>query len=151
MRIKFYFFGKKSEYLTLEKEYLKRLNFKHQFELIPLSPSGNKDSIIAKKQESESLLSRINTSDYLVAFDERGAKLDSIEYAAVFDQAQDSSRDLVLVMGGAAGLDGSVLERANKVTSFGSMVWTKNLFRLMVLEQTYRAFEIKSGSGFHKI
>lgn len=150
MNIKFYFFGKKREILDLEREYIKRLNFKHSFEIIDLMPSGHADPVVAKRQEAKKILEKINDKQCLVAFDERGKKYDSVEFSKRVEQLSENFSEIVFVMGGAQGLDQAVLVRANQIVSFGAMVWTKNLFRLMALEQLYRASEIQSGSGFHK-
>jgi len=53
-------------------------------------------------------------------------------------------------MGGAHGLHEDVLSRANVKLRFGKMIWTRNLFRNMALEQLYRALEIDGGGNFHK-
>lgn len=150
MEIKLYFFGKSKDQLGSELEYVRRLNFKVPFSVLALSASKQKDPSVAKQEEAERLLKRLAPDAILIGFDERGKVYDSIAYSKWLCNLKYLNKPLVMVIGGAAGLDQAVRDRANYLVSFGPMIWTKDLFRLMCLEQCYRAFEIESGSKFHK-
>jgi 23S rRNA (pseudouridine1915-N3)-methyltransferase len=151
MAFKLYFFGKKGEINTREKELLRRINFRTHLELIPLSQAGIKDEERAKAKEAEKFLAKIRPTDFLIAFHETGQDFNSLQFANWLNKKQQIESSLVAVVGGAHGLDRQILTRANIKLSFSKMVWTRNLFRLMALEQIYRAVEIQGGSNFHKI
>ncbi len=148
--IRLYFFGKANEITPWEKDYLKRINFREKFELIDLCPAGIKDESVTAKLEAEKVLEKLSPQDYVIAFDERGEPMSSVKFSEFLDKKMQSSKNIVFLIGGAQGFDKSVRERANQCISLGSMVWTRNLVRLMALEQIYRAFEIRAGSNFHK-
>ena len=150
MKIILYYFGRKNEVLDVEKELLRRINFKQKMELVLLPQAGIKDGIVAKKKEGELFLSRINELDFVVALDEMGKEMDSPQFSQWIQALKHTHSALILVIGGAYGLDKSVLKRANTTLRFGKMTWTRNLFRYMALEQIYRAIEIEGGSNFHK-
>ncbi len=150
MKIKLYFFGKKNEITPREEELIKRIGFRSSLEIIPLAQAGVTDVSKAKQKEAEVLLGKINNKDFLVAFDEHGKELDSIQFSAQLKNWLVERSEVVFVIGGAHGLDESILARANVKLRFGQMVWTRNLFRLMALEQLYRALEIDGGGHFHK-
>lgn len=150
MKIKIYFFGKKTEITDDEKEYLRRINFRCECELIPLSQAGLTDGGRAKKVEAEKLLPKLSDSDYLIAWDERGKSMDSPHFAEFLEGKLEERREVVMVIGGAYGLDESVRSRADVLIRASDMIWTRNLFRLMCLEQVYRALEIQGGGNFHK-
>jgi len=55
------------------------------------------------------------------------------------------------MIGGADGLDTSLLNRADLKLSFGKMVWPHMLARVMLAEQLYRAASILSGAPYHRV
>ncbi len=133
-----------------EEELIKRIGFRASIELIALPQAGVTDDIKAKQKESELFLSKITEKDFLVAFDEHGKELDSLQFSSQLKNWLVERGEVSFVIGGAHGLDEATLSRANVKLRFGQMVWTRNLFRLMALEQLYRALEIDGGGHFHK-
>ncbi len=150
MKITLFFFGKKTEIEPREQELLKRINFRSKIELHPLPQAGLRNEKKNKKIEAENFLDKIGDKDFVVAFDEKGDEYDSQKFALWLKSRLEESRPIVFVIGGAYGLDSSILSRANACLRFGEMTWTRNLFRHMTLEQIYRALEINGGSNFHK-
>ena len=87
----------------------------------------------------------------VVALDERGALLTSPNFATKLAGWRDhGQRDLAFIIGGADGLDASLLARADFKLSFGKMVWPHMLARVMLTEQIYRAASILSGAPYHR-
>ncbi len=150
MRIKIYFFGKKNEITEWEQEYLRRINFRCKCELLPLNQAGIKDDKVAKEKEAELFLNKISDQSFVIAFDEKGKERNSIQFSEWTKKQLETFGEIIFVIGGAHGLHQKVLDRANAKVCFGTMVWTRNLVRLMALEQIYRALEIDGGSNFHK-
>ncbi len=149
--MKIYFFGKKTEINVEEKKWLKRINFRKKCDLISLNQAGLTDGNKAKEIESKRFLEKIKSTDFLIAFDEHGKKLDSIKFAEKIKNLEIEAQNIIFVIGGAYGLHQNILSRANLKVSLGEMVWTRNLVRQMILEQIYRAGEISGGGNFHKI
>jgi 23S rRNA (pseudouridine1915-N3)-methyltransferase len=88
----------------------------------------------------------------MVALDERGATMSSGDFADALSAWSESGvRDLTFVIGGADGLTPSLRGRANRVLSFGPMVWPHLLARVMLAEQLYRAATILAGSPYHRV
>ena len=150
MKIKLWFFGKKNEITDFERELVKRIGFRCDFEMIPLSQAGIKEASVAKRTEAEVLLNKISDQDFVVIFDERGLEWDSVEFSKKLKSWFIAHGTVHFVIGGAHGHDEKIQQRANVLLRFGKMVWTRNLFRQMACEQIYRAMEIDAGSGFHK-
>jgi len=87
----------------------------------------------------------------LVALAERGETLASPAFAARLGRWEDDGvSDLAFVIGGAAGLDQSLLDRARLVLSLGAMTWPHQLARALLAEQLYRAQQILSGHPYHR-
>lgn len=150
MKIKLWFFGKKNEITDFEREMARRIGFRADFELLPLPQAGIADASAAKRVEGEKLLNKFNVQDFMVIFDEHGSVLNSGQFASQLKNWLVDRGTVHFVIGGAHGLDESVIDRANAKISFGKMVWTRNLVRSMACEQLYRAMEIDGGSNFHK-
>lgn len=150
MKLKIYFFGKQNELIDWEQKHLKRIGYRAQIEIIALPQAGITDDQKAKSKEAENLLSKISDRDFMVALDEKGKAFDSVAFSGWLKEKLVNQGEVIFVIGGAHGLDASILQRANAKLQFGQMVWTRNLVRLMLLEQLYRALEIDGGSNFHK-
>ncbi|MFW5890891.1 MAG: 23S rRNA (pseudouridine(1915)-N(3))-methyltransferase RlmH, partial [bacterium] len=54
------------------------------------------------------------------------------------------------IIGGSLGLSDEVLKKSNLKLSFSKMTFPHQLFRLILLEQVYRAFRINRGEPYHK-
>lgn len=150
MKIKIYFFGKPNEITAWEETYVKRIGHRASLELVALPQAGLKDPVKTKIKEAENLLKKINPTDFLMVLDERGQGLDSVKFSEALKTNLVQHGTVVLAVGGAHGFDQAVLDRANLKIAFGAMVWTRNLVRLMLLEQVYRALDIDAGGHFHK-
>ena len=54
------------------------------------------------------------------------------------------------MIGGADGLDSSVVRAARERLAFGPQTWPHALVRLMLAEQVYRAATILAGQPYHR-
>jgi 23S rRNA (pseudouridine1915-N3)-methyltransferase len=104
-----------------------------------------------KAAEAGLLLGEIPKGATLVALDARGRTLSSEDFAQRLARWRDDGiADLAFVIGGADGLDRTILERASFVLSLGSMTWPHLLARAMLAEQIYRAQSILLGHPYHR-
>lgn len=104
----------------------------------------------ARAEESRRILEKVDRDDYLVLLDERGKMLNSPALARLLE-AQLGFKKVVLVIGGAYGVDDSVRARANTVWSLSDLVFPHQLVRLIITEQIYRAGEIAAGRPYHHV
>ena len=104
-----------------------------------------------KAREAELLLGAVPDGARLVAMDERGKRLSSIAFAQKLGDWRDEGvRDVAFLIGGADGLDRSVLNKAALTLSLGEMTWPHMLVRGLLAEQLYRANAILSGHPYHR-
>ena len=88
---------------------------------------------------------------HLIACDEHGAARSSREFAAEIARLRDQGvRRLVLMIGGADGLDPTLLASAQGKLAFGPQTWPHALVRVMLAEQLYRAVTILAGGPYHR-
>ena len=104
---------------------------------------------IIKEREGERILPHLK--GYVFAMAIEGEKTSSEKFARTIDGLIARGNGVItLVIGGSYGLSSAVKERADKLLSFSDMTFPHTLFRLMLVEQIYRAFSINSGTAYHK-
>ena len=105
-----------------------------------------------KKAEATSILSLIQKDDFLLLMDERGKQLSSPELAQFIQQrGNESCKRIVILIGGAFGVDESVKQRANYTWSLSKLVFPHMLVRLILAEQVYRACSILRNEKYHHV
>jgi 23S rRNA (pseudouridine1915-N3)-methyltransferase len=155
MKISFWSIGKAHESYakTGIEEFTKRLSnyFPVQWNILPVPKNAAAMSEIdLKKREGELVLSLLKEDDYLIALDERGKILTSESLAAFIQQrANESSKHLVFLIGGAFGLDEKVLTAARFKWSLSPLTFPHQLVRLILAEQVYRACTILRNEKYH--
>jgi 23S rRNA (pseudouridine1915-N3)-methyltransferase len=155
MKFSFWSVGKSHEpYVKAGvEEFTKRISryYKVEWSIIPLPKNaGMMSEMDLKKKEGEIILDWLDKEDLLVALDERGKQLSS-EGLAQFIQAKanESTRNIVFLIGGAFGIDEAVLKRAGFTWSLSSLVFPHQLVRLILAEQIYRACTILKNEKYH--
>lgn len=102
-------------------------------------------------KEGEALIARIPDSSYVVCLDIGGRTLSSPEFSK-FIQAkeQQAVANICFLIGGPVGLAEELTRRADLRLSFSPMTFTHDMARFLLVEQLYRAYTIKQGTGYHK-
>lgn len=104
-----------------------------------------------KPAEAALLLKSLPDRATVWGLDEHGKTQTSPQFAEAIAKTRDQGcQDLAFVIGGADGLGNDILARADRKLSFGPMVWTHMLVRVMIAEQLYRAASILSSSPYHR-
>jgi 23S rRNA (pseudouridine1915-N3)-methyltransferase len=142
--------GKKHEAWVSEgiERYQKRLRKPFILEWVYL-PHSSREGLSARQDESERILQRLKESDFVVLLDEKGKIINSPALASLLELPLNSSRSVVIIIGGAYGVDQSVHDRADFVWSLSLLVFPHQLVRLLLAEQLYRAQEIAAGNPYH--
>lgn len=144
--------GKKHESWVEEgvARYQKRLRPPFNVEWV-LLPHSSLEGVRARQEESERILSRTKPDDVVVLLDERGDAMDSPALSGYLDEQFSRRASIVVVIGGAYGVDETVQARANRVVSLSKMVFPHQLVRLILVEQVYRAQQIALGGNYHHV
>ncbi len=127
------------------ENYSQRLqgNFKIEWDIIPNSSLKAPES--ALKQESEAILNRIKPSNFVILLDETGKNIDSPQLSQLLGQHQQ----IVLIIGGAYGVNQTIKARADFVWSLSKLVFPHQIVRLILTEQIYRAQMISRNHPYH--
>ncbi len=138
------------------KEYSKRLTrygtvkcIELKEEILPKKPS-KKEIQIALSKEANAIQSKINPSDALYLLDSNGKMFTSVEFSQLLqEELLEKNKSISFVIGSSHGLS-EALKKKGKCISFSRLTFPHQLFRIILLEQIYRAFKIQHGETYHK-
>jgi len=131
-------------------EYLKRLQKYTKVEIVELEDEGISDKIVALRREKEKILKNITPKDFIITLEIDGKQFTSVDFSNKLDTLQISYPNICFIIGGSYGLDDEIKKLSMLKLSFSSMTFPHQLFRIMLLEQLYRAYKIKMGESYHK-
>ena len=155
MKIQIWSIGKShdEEFKQGIEEFTRRCNnyYSLVWNIIPVPKNaGMLSEMDLKKKEGELILKWIEEKDYVVALDEKGKSLTSPGLAEFIQaRANESTKRLIFVIGGAFGLDEMVLKRCHFKWSLSMLTFPHQLVRLILAEQLYRAFTILRNEKYH--
>jgi len=148
---------KEKFYLSACEEYLKRLKAYGGCTLVELpecrlpedpSPAEIRAGLA---KEAEEIKKRIPKGAWFCVCTPEGKGLSSEELAETFRQVKNNGKSsLCFLIGSSFGIDPSVKAMADFRLSMSKMTFPHHLFRVMLLEQIYRAEAIQAGSKYHK-
>ncbi|MEO9144558.1 MAG: 23S rRNA (pseudouridine(1915)-N(3))-methyltransferase RlmH [Ginsengibacter sp.] len=155
MKIYFWSVGKAHEPYVKEGVGLFTQRISHyypiEWKIFPIAKNAatlNEEQI--KKAEASLLLHTLQDDDVLVALDENGKQWNSIELAGFIQQkANESSKNIIFLIGGAYGIHESVLKKCSFKWSLSKLVFPHQLVRLILAEQIYRACTIIRNEKYH--
>jgi len=137
------------------EDFTKRINnyFPADWHIVsPPKNAAHLSEVELKKAEAAMLLQQIQKDDYLVLLDERGKQISSPELALWLQKrANESTKRIVFLIGGAFGVDQMVMRRADYTWSLSKLVFPHMLVRLLLTEQIYRACTILRNEKYHHL
>ena len=130
-------------------EYKKRISKYTKLEIIELN-DYNYDDKKTIKEESNEIMKILNKSDYNILMDINGDSLDSISFANKISDTLIKNSNITFIIGGSLGVNSDLERICNYRLSFSKMTFPHQLFRVILLEQIYRAFKIINNEEYHK-
>ncbi|MBR4434908.1 MAG: 23S rRNA (pseudouridine(1915)-N(3))-methyltransferase RlmH [Clostridia bacterium] len=159
MKIRLICVGKLKErfYRDAVEEFSKRLLRFIDFSIIEI-PDEKAPEKLSKAEleqikcaEGRRILERLGDVDAVIALDVLGDQFSSEGLAKKLSALMlDGKSRVAFIIGGSNGLSGEVLSRADMRLSFSKMTFSHQIFRVMLLEQVYRAFKIINNEPYHK-
>ena len=132
--------------------YLKQLpnNFNIDFVYIAglQHPKSSKKEIIEK--ESKLLIEKIYKDDYVVAWDSYGEQINSETLTNFLSKKFEINKSISFLVGGSHGLSDEIKKKSHKVYSASLLTFPHRLFRVILVEQIYRAHTIMNNMPYHK-
>lgn len=148
----------KEKFLTMAiDEYSKRLKGYCKLEIIEVKDEKTPDNASeAEKQkiletEGARILKHLKSGSVIATLEIEGKQLTSPEFSQKIDAfALSGKSDITFIIGGSLGLMPEIKARPDWSLSFSKMTFPHQLFRVMLLEQIYRAFKISKNEPYHK-
>ena len=112
--------------------------------------AGMLSEIDLKRLEGKMVLEWTSKDDILIALDENAKEMDSVGVSDfIIKQGNMGIKKMIFLIGGAFGLDESILKRANYTWSLSKLTFPHQLVRLILAEQVYRAYTIIKNEKYH--
>jgi 23S rRNA (pseudouridine1915-N3)-methyltransferase len=133
-------------------EYTKRMPRELAIEIIEIKPekraAGNSTENI-QQAEAKRILEAVG-KDFLVACDERGAEISTLQLAEKLQNWQSLGKDVSIVIGGADGLHASIKAASGFVWGLSKLTLPHAFVRVLLCEQLYRAHTVNQGHPYHR-
>lgn len=131
-------------------EYCKRISKYTNLKIIEVEDinSDNINTILEK--ERDLIIKNINHKDYVITMEIEGKELNSLEFSKKIDELQIYNSNITFIIGSSYGLHQDIKSRANYKLSFSKLTFPHQLFRIILLEQIYRAYKIINNESYHK-
>jgi 23S rRNA (pseudouridine1915-N3)-methyltransferase len=155
MKLEFWSIGKQHDPAIKDAidDYTKRINKYHPVKWVILPVPKNAGMLSEtdlKKLEGKMVLEWLNKDDVLITLDEKGKEFDSLELSIFLSKkGMEASKKIVFLIGGAFGIEESVLKRSNHIWSLSKLTFPHQLVRLILAEQVYRACTIIKNEKYH--
>jgi len=131
-------------------EYAKRLSRELPLQLVEVTAKSRGDPSRIKSDEGAAMLAAIPKGAHVVALDGRGQPWSSEELSVQLARWRMLGKDLAFLIGGADGIERSVLERADQRWSLGPLTLPHPLVRIVLAEQLYRAVSLLANHPYHR-
>ena len=159
MKFRILCIGKLKErfYTDAVNEFKKRISRFAEVEIVELADEKAPEKLspaelmLVKQSECRRILDRLQDGEIVIALDINGKQLSSTELANKLSHYMIEGRSrLAFIIGGSNGLSDEVLNRADFRLSFSKLTFSHQVFRVMLMEQLYRAFKIINNEPYHK-
>jgi len=133
-------------------EYMKRMPRELVLEIVSIKPdkrADGKNSEAVQEAEAKRILEAAG-KDFLIACDERGQQMTTLQLAEKLKFWQGLGRDVSLVIGGADGIHLSLKQRADWLWSLSQLTLPHAFVRVLLCEQLYRAYTVTQNHPYHR-
>ena len=132
------------------EEYKKRLSKYTELEVIEVKDEGILPKSQAMEKERERIEKHLSGKEYLITLEIEGKELTSPELSKKIEEILIVNSSITFVIGGSYGISEILKKKANFHLSFSKLTFPHQLFRVLLLEQIYRAFKIINNESYHK-
>lgn len=135
-------------------EYAKRMPPECRIQLKEIKPverSGSRTADTVMAAERARIEAAIPKGARIIALDERGRDLTTVQLSQLLMQWQQDGRDVTFVIGGADGLDAGFKASADMLVRVSSLTLPHGMVRVLLAEQLYRAWSITQNHPYHRV
>ncbi|MEN3294990.1 MAG: rRNA (pseudouridine1915-N3)-methyltransferase [Burkholderiales bacterium] len=135
-------------------EYAKRMPPECRIQLKEIKPvdrSGSRTAETVMAQERSRIEAVIPKGARVIALDEHGRDITTLQLSQMLTQWQQDGRDVTFVIGGADGLDAGLKASADTLIRVSSLTLPHGMVRVLLAEQLYRAWSITQNHPYHRV
>ncbi|MBE50366.1 MAG: 23S rRNA (pseudouridine(1915)-N(3))-methyltransferase RlmH [Flavobacteriales bacterium] len=134
-------------------DYYTRINFYHNLEMVELDRpkfSRNLSDREIVRNESELLMQKTTSSDFIILLDEKGKTFTTKDFTFNLQKwFCTGKKRLVFIIGGPFGFDKAFMSKINNCISLSKMTFSHQMAKLFFVEQLYRSFTIINNNPYH--
>lgn len=120
-------------------------------EIKPVDRSGSRSAETVMAMEKSRIDAAIPKGSKVVALDEHGRDLTTMQLAKNLTQWQQGGTDVTFVIGGADGLNAQFKQQADILLRISSLTLPHGMVRVILAEQLYRAWSITQNHPYHRV
>ena len=123
--------------------YLKKIKPYAAFEIQHLKTVkiDRDEAEVKRKFEEKVILEKLSSDDYVILLDEKGKKLDSLQFSKAIEKMTTSGKKRgVLIVGGAFGVSDAVKKRSELMICLSDMTMNHLVAEAMLLEQLFEFY-----------
>lgn len=134
------------------KDYLARFpkDFSVCLKEVKAEPRAGQPASKLMALEAERIRKAIPPGDIVIALDEHGRDLTTMDFAKKIDGWKNEGCGLSFLIGGADGLDAELKKNARMTLRISSMTLPHAFARVLLCEQIYRAWSILNNHPYHR-
>lgn len=137
-----------NHYLEIAKNYQKLIRYEIKSSEISYSKKLPPEQI--KQFEAKLIRELLTAKSYTIILNVTGQTYTSNEFAKKIEDLSNSGKNVQFIIGGAFGLDQSIIDLADSNLSLSTMTLPHQMAKIMLLEQIYRAQTIIENHPYHK-
>ena len=119
-------------------------------EIRPVERASGRSAESVMAEERKRIEAVLPKGAYLVALDERGTDLTTMQLSQQLTHWQQQGRDVTFIIGGADGLDAEFKKHADLLVRLSSLTLPHGMVRVLLAEQLYRAWSITKNHPYHR-
>ncbi len=120
-------------------------------EIKPVDRSGSRSAETVMAMERSRIEAVIPKGSKVVALDEHGRDVTTMQLAKNLTQWQQGGTDVTFVIGGADGLDAQFKQQADMLLRISSLTLPHGMVRVLLAEQLYRVWSITQNHPYHRV
>ncbi len=101
-------------------------------------------------KEAERIREALPKDAHLVALDEQGLSVDSIQLSEQLQRWRENAKPVVILIGGPDGLHAPLKKACTQKISLSNLTLPHPLVRIVLAEQLYRAWSILANHPYHR-
>ena len=119
-------------------------------EIKPVERTAGRSAESVMADERKRIEAVLPKGSLLVALDERGTDLTTMQLSQHLTHWQQLGRDVTFIIGGADGLDAEFKKQADLLMRVSSLTLPHGMVRVLLAEQLYRALSITKNQPYHR-